>query len=75
VKTKNIRVNSIITIISTILLSSTIMAGSNLPFAEAVEGDVLQSIFCAGTGVGVAFEGTTVWWVNGLLVQHYQDVI
>lgn len=64
--TKTISKTSMIAVMSTILLTSTIMAGSNLPTAAAAEGDVLQSILCAGTGVGVAFEGSTVWWVNGL---------
>ena len=40
--------------------------GLATPQAFAAEGDVQSSLVCAGTGVGVAFDGTNLWWVKGL---------
>ena len=50
-----------------LLLSSITLVlsiGLATPQAFAAEGDVIAQYFCAGSGVGVAFDGTDVWWVD-----------
>ncbi len=61
---KNKKIETKITIIAfaTLLLATGFT--SNIPTATAIEGDVLATLFCAGPGVGVGFDGTTLYWIG-----------
>jgi len=50
-------------LLSTVTLVLSI--GLATPSAFAAEGDILRQIDCAGSGVGVAFDGTTLYWPKG----------
>ena len=67
---KTISTTSMIALMFTIMLTSAIMAGSNLPTAMAgpppPPGTQLALLDCADDGVGLAFDGTNLYWPKGL---------